>query len=308
MPRLRRPRALPPGGTIGIAAPAGPVDRERLAAGEARLREAGFRTLRRNDLLERRGYLAGDDARRAGELLELIADERVDAILCARGGYGCHRIVAALDAHRVRAARKPLVGYSDATTLLLWQRRCAGLVGFHGPMLERGADLSGQELEGLLHVLMGTGPLPVVRRGRPGGGGRGEGRLVGGSLSLVVASLGTPWEVDTEGAILLLEDVGEKPYRIDRMLQQLRAAGKLAGAAGVGIGALVDCEDATLGPPEAAEVIGECLRPLGLPWVVGLPFGHAPPNLAWPVGVRGAIDGEHGELHILERGVTRTPR
>jgi muramoyltetrapeptide carboxypeptidase len=304
VPRLRRPRALPRGGTIGIAAPAGPVDAERVAAGEALLRAAGLRTLRRDDLLERRGYLAGDDERRACELQELVDDERVDAILCARGGYGAHRIVSRLDPKRFRTARKPLVGYSDATTLLLWQRRQAGLAGFHGPMLERGAGLSEGELDALLRALRGEDPLPLVWRGRPGQGGRGEGRLVGGSLTLVVASLGTPWEIDTRGAILLLEEVGEKPYRIDRMLQQLRAAGKLAAAAGIGVGALVECEDPTQEGPEPEQVIEECLRPLGVPWVGGLPFGHVSPNLPWPVGARAALHGERGELHILEAGVS----
>lgn len=300
---LRRPRAVPPGGTIGIAAPAGPIDAEQLARGEAHLREAGFETLRREDVLSRQGYLAGDDERRAKELEELIADERVDAVLCARGGYGAHRIMARLDARRFREARKPLVGYSDVTTLLLWQLRCAGLVGWHGPMLEREIGLDPEEVRALAEALTGTGPEQIVLRGCPGGGGCREGRLVGGSLSLVTASLATPWEIECEGAILLLEDVTEAPYRIDRMLQQLAHAGKLRGLVGLGVGALSRCEASRPGEPEALEVVEEIARPLGIPLVTGLPFGHTTPNLPWPLGIRAALDGARGELVLLERGV-----
>jgi muramoyltetrapeptide carboxypeptidase len=306
VPALVKPRALRPGGTVGIAAPAAAVDPERLAAGEERWRKAGFRVLRREGVLARRRYLAGDDGRRAGELMALVEDPAVDAIVCARGGYGSHRIVDRLDAARVRAARKPLVGFSDVTTLLLWQRHCAGLVGFHGPMLDRGAELQDDELAALVEALAGAGPLPVVRRGHEGGGGRPvEGRLVGGSLTLVAASLGTPWEIDTRGAILLLEDVSERPYRLDRMLEQLRHAGKLGRAAGVGLGRFVRCDEPG-GGVTAGEVLREAVEAAGVPWVDGLPFGHGAPNLPWPVGVRARLDAGRAELHILEPGVVRS--
>ena len=303
MPSVRKARALRPGGTIGIAAPAGPVDPPRLAAGEKLLREAGFRIARRADLLDRCGYLAGDDERRAAELRELWADDAVDAILCARGGYGCHRIMSRLDAARARKAAKPLVGYSDVTTLLLWQRRrCGGLVGFHGAMLERD-EPDTDSFDALLAALSGS--LPPSLQGTPVIAGRAEGPLVGGSLRLVVASLKTPWEIDTTGAVLLLEDVNEKPYSIDRMLEQLRAAKKLEGLVGVGIGALVDCEDANNPEPCAADVIENVVRPLGIPLVRDLPFGHVARNLPWAHGVRAVIDGERGRIEPLEPGVAR---
>jgi len=303
VPALRKARALSPGATIGIAAPAFAVDPEALEVGEAQLREAGFATVRREDLTERRWYLAGDDRRRVRELMALVEDDRVDAILCARGGYGCHRIVAELDPLRVRAAAKPLIGFSDITTLLLWQRKRAGLVGFHGPMLNRREGMLPEELESLLRALRGD-PAPALL-GEAHGGGRGEGRLVGGSLTVLAASLGTPWEVDTRGAILLLEDVHEKPYALDRLLQQMRAAGKLDRVAGVGVGQLIDCVDPMRETPSAEEVVLEALLPLGVPIVLGLPFGHGRPNLTWPFGVRGALDGERGALEILEAGVRR---
>jgi len=302
MPALRKARALAPGATLGIAAPGGPVNPDRVAEGCEAFRAAGHRTLRRDDLSSRRGYLAGDDARRAKEIMELAQDPRVDAIVCARGGYGCDRILPLLDAAALRDAAKPIVGYSDATALLLWLRRRAGLVGFHGPMLERGADADPASREALLLQLGGRAPLPVVLRGRAGGGGAARGRLVGGSLTLVVASLATPWEVDARGAILLFEEVNEAPYRVDRMLQQLRAAGKLAGVAGVGVGDVSTCVDERYGT-QVADVIEEVVRPLGVPLVQGLPFGHVRENATWPVGVRAEIDGDRGELRILEHGV-----
>jgi muramoyltetrapeptide carboxypeptidase len=265
-------------------------------------RAAGFRLQRRDDLLNVDGFLAGDDARRSKELSDLFADPQVEAIVCARGGYGCHRLVSMLDPARVRSARKPLVGYSDVTTLLLWQRRCAGLVGFHGPMLEKGGDLAPDAVAALVSVLTGESPGPRLR-GQGRGGGRAQGRLVGGNLVTLVASLGTPWEIDTRDAILLFEEIGERPYRIDRLLQQLRAAGKLDAVAGVGVGYLTGCEDPRYPKPTAEEVIAAVVRPLGVPLVTGLPFGHGAGNLAWPFGVRGRIDGEHGLVESLERGV-----
>jgi muramoyltetrapeptide carboxypeptidase len=299
---LRKPRALRRGATLGIAAPGGPVDPQRVAAGEALLQRAGFRTWHRDDLTAQRGYLAGDDARRAAELMQLVQDPAIDGIVCARGGYGCDRILGRLDAAAVRRAAKPLVGYSDVTTLLLWQQRCAGLAGFHGPMLERGDDVDPCSLELLAAQLRGDCELPLCLRGEGRGGGRADGPLVGGSLSLVAASIGTPWQVDARGALLLLEDVGERPYRIDRMLRQLRASGALDGVVGLGFGDLSSCVDDRWGS-KVEDVIDEFTRPLGVPVVSGLPFGHTRCNATWPVGARATLDGAAGELRILERGV-----
>jgi muramoyltetrapeptide carboxypeptidase len=281
------------------------VDPEQLAAGEELLRGAGFRTFRRDDLLARKDYLAGDDTRRAAELMELVSDARVDGILCARGGYGCDRILHRLDAEAVRAAAKPLVGFSDITALLLWQRRRAGLMGLHGPMLDRGADLDPAAFAWLVAQLTGEAAIPGALGGAGRGGGSASGRLVGGSLTLVTASIGTAWEIDTRGAILLLEDRGELLYRIDRMLQQLRGAGKLDRVAGVGLGDFSSCIDERFPARTAESVIEETLRPLGVPLVTGLAFGHRRDNFAWPVGARATIDGERGEVRVLELGVAK---
>jgi muramoyltetrapeptide carboxypeptidase len=303
MPRLVKPHAVRRGDCIAIAAPAFAVDAARLEVGAERLRAAGFRVCWRDDLLARHGYLAGSDERRAAELMQWVDDASVAAILCARGGYGAQRMVAGLDAARVRRARKPLVGYSDVTTLHLWQLRHAGIVGFHGPMFDRAEGPSDAELERLVLTLAGDVPPPLA--GRPRGGGRAEGRLVGGSLTLLAASLGTKWEVDTRGAILAFEEIGEKPYALDRDLSHLAAAGKLADAVGFAVGSLLGCEDPKRAHPTADDVVLELLGPTGKPLVTGLPFGHEPPNLIWPVGAEAALDGERGELVFLEAGVVR---
>ena len=307
MLRLIKPRAISPGATVGIAAPGGPIDAERLAAGRAVWERAGFRVVHRADVTAKRGYLAGDDERRASELAELVADPGVDAIVCARGGYGSPRILDRLDAAAFRAARKPLVGYSDITALLLWLRRCAGLVGFHGPMLERGGDADPVSLRVLLAALAGAhSDEGRFWSGRALGGGHATGRLVGGNLVLVAASLGTPWEIETRGAILLVEDVNEPPYRIDRLLQQLRAAGKLDRLAGIGMGAFTGCSDERYPETSAEDVVAEIARAHAIPLVAELPFGHCQRNLAWPTGARATLDGDAGTLEILEPGVMRT--
>lgn len=303
MPRLRKPYALVSGATLGIAAPAGPVDPETLEAGCSLWRDAGFVVRYRTDIVARSGYLAGDDARRAAELRELVADPEIDAVVCARGGYGCHRILDRLDPASFRAARKPLVGYSDVTSLLLWQRRRAGLMGVHGPMLERGAETDPEAFGQLVELL--AGGLPPTLRGRGVRDGRADGRLMGGNLALLAASLGTAWEIDTRGAILLLEEVQERPYQVDRLLQQLRNAGKLEALAGVGVGDVSSCRDPRYPEPESLAVIEEILCPLGVPLVTELPFGHIERNQPWVLGARATIDGDAGEVRILEAGVTR---
>ena len=303
MSKLKKPRALRPGDTIGIAAPAGPIDAERLEAGESWLRGLGFEPYRRSDVTARRGYLAGDDLRRADELNTLIESDRVAAIWCARGGFGCQRILPYLDPTVVRRRAKALVGYSDVTTLLLWQKRCAGLMGFHGPMLERDPAEFEAQSYALIDLLSGsTSALTLAGEGAVPG--EAEGRLTGGSLTLVVASLSTPWEIDTRDSILLLEEVQEQPYRIDRMLGQLLAAGKLDSVRGVGIGSLEGCSDERHPRPTALQVVEEILGRLGVPLVTGLPFGHGGENQAWALGAQARIDGDRGEIALLESVVS----
>jgi muramoyltetrapeptide carboxypeptidase len=301
---LRKARTLRPGDTLGIATPASPIGTDALEAGEALVRALGFEPRRGESVLARTGYLAGHDAQRADELMGFVADPDVHGILCARGGYGSQRILARLDAGAFRKAGKPLIGYSDVTSLLLWQRRAVGLMGVHGPMLESGDTAPSDDHAELARMVTGVGELSRWP-GEPLVGGWREGRLVGGSLSLVVASLGTPWEVDTRDAILLLEEVGEAPYRIDRMLSQLHAAGKLEAAAGIGLGCFQGCEPPEAGGPTVDDLIRDIVAPVGIPTLVGLPFGHGAENRPWPHGGRAAIDAERGEIELLEFPVAR---
>jgi muramoyltetrapeptide carboxypeptidase len=303
MPRLRKPRALRPGARVGIAAPAARVDPDRLEEGEAMVRELGFEPVRLGDPTAVAGYLAGDDARRSAELSALIAAPDIAAILCARGGYGCHRYVDRLDGRAFRDAAKPIVGYSDITTLLLWQRRVAGLMGFHGPMLERSGPEARASLAEFFELAQGAAPRPLQGKGQRGG--RALGRLTGGSLTLVAASLGTPWEIDTRGAILMLEDLNEAPFRVDRMMHSLRAAGKLEVCAGIAVGAMVACEDHRFPEWTADDIVRERAEEFGLPLVTELPFGHLDANRTWTLGARAALDGERGTLEQLESGVSR---
>ncbi len=268
------------------------------------LGKLGFEVVQADDLTRSAGYLAGSDERRAAEFMQLVADPDIDAIYCARGGYGCHRIISRLDPKAVRSAAKPLMGYSDITTLLLWQLRQAGLMGFHGPMFDRPDDLTAASRRAITTSLLGIGPPPRIS-GKPMVRGWGEGRLTGGSLKLVVGSLGTPWEIETRDSILLLEETHEPPYSIDRMLSQLQSAGKFDDVVGIGIGTFADCTNSSMPQPTASAVLEELLTPLGVPIVCELPFGHADENLAWAVGVRAAIDGDRGEIEMLELAVAK---
>jgi len=301
VPRLVRPRALPRGGTVAIAAPAFWVEPARVYATAERLLGAGYQVTWREDVFARSGYLAGSASRRAAELMQWVRDDSVHAILCARGGWGCHHVIPHLEARAFRAARKPLIGFSDITTLLGWQREVVGLAGVHGPMCVRDEGPTPAELRALLALLRGEPPAPLHGRGAVRG--RAEGPLVGGSLTLVADSLGTPWEIDTRGAILCLEEIGEKPYAIDRQLSHLHAAGKLDAAAGFAIGHLIGCVDPKRSRPTAMQVVSEILGARKKPLVTGLRFGHVSPNLPWPVGIRGRLDGGKGELAVLEPGV-----
>ena len=216
--------------------------------------------------------------------MDFVRDPEVDAIVCARGGYGCHRII-----HRARRRRpfaRPRSRWSDTAT----SRRCccgsassAGLLGIHGPMLEKQGSLDGETGSALVRALQGTGPLPRYRgRGRGWRDGERGGSSAARSRS-VVASLGTPWEIDTRGAILMLEDVTELPYRIDRMLQQLRAAGKFERAAGIALGAFTDCDDERYPECTARSPLRRGVRrPRAFRWWPSCPSATAPRTCRGP--------------------------
>ena len=231
VPRVKPP-ALRSGDTIGIVAPASNLTRGDLEAGCEGLRRAGYRPFYFDSILEQDLYFAGSVQRRAHELEEMFAREHVRAIVCARGGYGANYLLEVLDLEKIKSHPKIFVGYSDLTTLLTYLFDVAGLVTFHGPMAAKDwAHEDGVDLASWQAALAGTAAWELNLSA--GSGARGlvdgtaEGVLYGGCLSILVASLGTPYEIRTEGTILFLEDVATKPYQIDRMLMQLKLAGKL---------------------------------------------------------------------------------
>jgi muramoyltetrapeptide carboxypeptidase len=299
-----RPHALAPNAWIGVCATSGPVrDPAALEAGIAWFESQGLRVRRAPHLGSRRGYLAGSDDERLSDLVELLRAPEVGAIVIARGGYGSGRFLSRLDPRLVRRSRKPIVGYSDVTSLLLWLDVRARLLAIHGPMLDR-ADCPDEARARLLALLRGDPSGQAVLRGSGLRPGRARGRLVGGNLRMVAASVGTPWEIDTRGALLFLEEIGEQPYSIDRSLVQLREAGKLAEAAGVAFGGIVDCEAKRYPETTALDAIREILlAAVDGPIALDLPFGHIADHRALGFGAAAELDGSSGTLELLEPAV-----
>lgn len=305
--RTVRPRRLRLGDVVGVVAPAGPVEADRLRAGVMVLEEFGLRPRVGAAVLERRGHLAGADEARLADLRAMLGDPEVRAVLCARGGYGSQRIVPALDLEALRDDPKPIVGYSDVTALLAAVVG-RGVAAFHGPMVatDLARGLTARSRSWLWSVLSDPDvrlEAPVPTPIRPG---RARGRLVGGCLSVLVTMLGTPWAIDATDAVLFLEDVNEWPYRIDRLLLQLRQSRVLDRVAGVVFGTMVTCRSAH--GVAALDVIREAFADAPFPVGFGLPSGHdradtAVENLALPLGITVELDVEAGRLVALEPAV-----
>lgn len=306
-PAIRKPPRIRSGDVVGVVAPAGAVNPDRLATGVRVLEGWGFRVRLGDGILERSAYLAGQDAERRADLEGMMADPAVRAIFSARGGYGSQRLVPALDLRALVGDPKPIVGYSDVTALLT-AVVSAGVVGVHGPMVAD--DMArGLSVRAETHVRsLLTDPayrwgveVPVTIRA-----GRASGRLLGGCLSVLVTTLGTPYAPDTEGAILFLEDVREGPYRLDRLVTQMVQAGKLARVAGLVFGTMATCPTVDgFGP---VDVVRACCSELGCPVGFGLPAGHDAGgagvlNWALPLGVEVELDTERGRLTALEAAV-----
>ncbi len=311
MTAARKPRALRRGDLVGVAAPAGPVDAERLRRGVTELERLGFAVRVAEGVLERRGFTAGSVENRLEQLHELFADPAVAGIACARGGAGAIQLMPGLDRNLLEANPKPLLGYSDITLLHLEMERL-GLTSLHGPMVARElADgETAYDLPSLWHALTGegepyaSGPDDLVVLAE----GRGEGVLRGGCLSLLAAAAGTAWalrKVD-EPTILFVEDVDEKPYRVDRMLRQLRASGALQGVTGVVFGDMKGCAPGFHEDYALEEVLLEALSGLDVPVALGLSSGHtAHPNVTLPFGVRARLEctGDEARFAVLEAPV-----
>lgn len=300
-----KPPALSIGDTVGVVAPAAAIDREYLERGVTALSAMGFRVKVSARALDRSGILAGEDPARVRELHDYFADSSVRAIFAARGGYGCGRLLSLIDWHRLAQTPKPFIGYSDETFLLNPLVDRAGMTAIHGPMIamDFARGLSTRSVDHLRALLTGeVGAFTLDARDRIHRG-TAEGELVGGCLSVIVAMLATPYAPDFRGKILFLEDTGERAYRIDRMLVQLRQAGVLGDLAGLVFGAIRpvdgDAEEAKL----ISRFISEETAGLGIPVIAGIEVGHGSENLALPVGVKARLEADACRLRVLEPAV-----
>lgn len=305
-----KPPKLRAGDTVGVAAPASCGDYDKILVAARFLEGLGLQVRLGDAVANRRGYLAGTDEERACDLHKMFADHEIKAIFCARGGYGTARIADLLDYELIRCNPKIFWGYSDITFLHTAFLQKAGLVTFHGPMLT--SDVANDDadpltlatFQQLLHPQTlrydeTVSPLSVLVQGDA------LGRIVGGNLTLLASTLGTPYELDTRAKLLFIEEIEEEPYRIDRMLNQLRMAGKLDDAAGIVVGDFHDCEPVKRKGASLSleEVLDDYLKPLQIPVISGFRIGHCSPNLAIPIGAVGRINTYEKTFTVEEPGV-----
>lgn len=314
-PRLLKPARLRSGATVALIAPAGPFTEEKLANARRNFEMLGFRVKEGKSLFARNGYLAGTDDQRLADLHWAFGDPGVDAVWCIRGGYGCTRLLPKVDFELIRNNPKPFIGYSDVTALHLSILKKTGLVTFHGPVAA--SDFPDDTLQHFRATLFDPIvpydiTVPVATEQLPGEEyrpyiitpGKAEGRLVGGNLSLLAAMAGTPYFPSFRKKLVFIEDVGEQPYRIDRMLTQLLQASDLREAAGIALGVFFDCKPKPDSPSlSLEETLRDRLGNLGIPVVYGIPFGHVPHQATFPYGIEAALDTEKGALTLLEAGV-----
>jgi muramoyltetrapeptide carboxypeptidase len=316
---LVRPRALRPGDAVALVTPATEVpDPERLALAEHTIKYLGLRVKRARNVGLRFGVYRESVAARLDDLHAMFRDPEVRGIFAVRGGYGSAHLLDRIDYDLIRRHPKVFVGYSDITAMHLAINRHARLVTFHGPVvLSRFTDYTLRHFRKVLFETAPPGkltnppetnelrPAHALRAVRPG---TATGQLIGGNLSLIVSTLGTPYEIDTRGKILFLEDVEEQAYNIDRMLTQLRLAGKLKDAAGIVWGECDGCgprdyKPSTVLPFSVGEVVDNLLGALQVPVLSGLTIGHTNDQLTLPLGVTATLDASAGTLDLKEAGV-----
>ena len=306
---MRKPRALVPGDRVAIVAPASPFDRGSFEAGVAEIEELGLEPVLTDGVFARRGYVAGDAASRAAALMSAWCDRSVAAVMAARGGYGSAHLLPLLDRKVFLATSKLFIGHSDVTALLSYLTLQCDTACLHGPMVVNlGAGGSSYDRRSLRRCLMQAEPVGELTADglvafRPGDA---RGPLLGGTLTQLVASLGTPYAfAPPEGFVLLLDEIGERPYRLDRMLTQLAGSGVLDRAAAIVCGEFPDCDDPS-GRSTARAVLAQLLDPFPGPVVFGLPTGQATgPALTVPLGVEVQVVGDgRAKVVVTEAAVS----
>jgi muramoyltetrapeptide carboxypeptidase len=305
----RKPKALAAGSRLGVFAPASPAESVETIAGLAELKRHGFQVVANQDS-KPEGYFAGAPLERTNGFLGPLNSEQVDGLVALRGGYGSNYLLE-FELEKSLANLKCVVGFSDITTLqiFLWQRR--KWITFYGPMVAAGLNAGagarkGYDENSFLQAVGKTeGGWKLRLKGEPVLSGQSTGRILGGCMTLLEATIGTPWELDTRDSILVLEDRAMKPYQVDRVLMHLKQAGKFEGVRGIVLGDFPESESSAAGAPTVREVCGRILRPLGVPIVFGAPIGHTVrPMLTIPLGVQARLDADgEGALEFLESAV-----
>jgi muramoyltetrapeptide carboxypeptidase len=305
-----KPRALRPGDKVGIVAPASNIKRDMLEAGCDGLRRLGYEPFYFESILDRDLYFAGSVERRARELEDMFLRDDIRAIVCARGGYGSNYLPLMLDPTKIVSHPKILVGYSDITTLTCCMADSANFVTFHGPMVAKDFALAdGVDVASWQNALGGATEWEIAGESgaKPLLAGESEGILYGGCLSMLVASLGTPHEIRTAGTILFIEDIATKPFQIDRMLMQLKLAGKLKDVRALVFGEMMDCRQSPDQDYTLEEVILRIVEDLRIPVAFGLRSGHVSrANITLPIGVKARLKvSDAVSLKILESATTK---
>jgi len=300
--QLTKPRALKPGDTIGIAAPASPFDREDFDRGVAALESMGYQVKIPEGLFEKKGYLAGSDTKRASLLMGLFEDDSISAIFCARGGFGSMRLLPLLDFETICSRPRILMGFSDITALLVVVNNWCRIVTFHGPLVTTLGKGSEKTQAALADAVASSKPLVLSPdKAVVVNAGKASGRLLGGNLASLSHLMGTPYEPSFKGCLLFLEDRGEAPYRIDRMLSQLRLGGHLDKVAGVVLGSFHDCGSLE----HVYSIVEDAFSHTDVPILAGFELGHGTENMTIPIGIEADLDTEKGVLRFQEAAVER---
>ena len=304
---MKYPERLKQGDKIGIAAPAGPVDQKILKKGLGILKKMGFSPVLGKHVLAQDRYMAGTDEQRIEDLHDFFRDPQIKAIFCARGGYGTSHILPSLDSSIIRKNPKILVGSSDITLLILFLVQQCSLVAFHGPMVAGNFGnypMPKSKIQ-FSKVLLGkkAGKRLIANEARVFKSGTAEGRVIGGCLTLLCRSLGTPWEIKTRNKILLLEDVNEPLYKIDGMLWHLKQAGKFKGIRGIVFGEMVNCLPSKKSGGSFNEILNDIFSGSSFPVLTNFPSGHGREMLTMPMGVEANLDTNLKSLEFENCGV-----
>ena len=304
---MKYPERLKQGDKIGIVAPAGPVDQKILKKGLAMLKKMDFSPVLGKHVLAQDRYMAGTDKQRIEDLHDFFRDPQIKAIFCARGGYGTNRILPSLDSSIIRKNPKIFVGSSDITLLILFLVQQCSLVAFHGPMVAGNFGnypMPKSKLQ-FSEILLGkrAGKRLTANEARVFKSGTAEGKVIGGCLTLLCRSLGTPWEVKTRNKILLLEDVNEPLYKIDGMLWHLKQAGKFKGIRGIVFGEMVNCLPSKKSGGSFNEILNDIFSGSSFPVLTNFPSGHGREMLTMPMGVEASLDTNDKALEFENCGV-----